>query len=183
MKFKTIYIWYSIPVLVIAIWIVAVFIPLNKQIRLKAMELAAIKAEAAKVDSETRNLIDMKTRNEQVKSSVTEMQNEIPSINHFSGFIPEFIEKTRKDSVILTSLVGDFTTLEGKSSQQALLYPVFDVGLKGRYVDMGRLLQEMTERKACKGVIKARITFDEGAYPDLSGIFTVEFRARRSGNP
>ncbi len=58
-----------------------------------------------------------------------------------------------------------------------MLNPVFEVGLKGGFLEMGRFLEDLSNKTAFKSVQAARIGYDEREYPQLSGRFMIEFKA------
>ena len=55
--------------------------------------------------------------------------------------------------------------------------PVFEVGLKGGFLEMGRFLEDLSNRTAFKGIKAARISYDDKEYPQLNGRFVIEFKA------
>jgi hypothetical protein len=58
-----------------------------------------------------------------------------------------------------------------------IVHPVFEMGIKGRFLDMGQFLEELSARTAYGSIKQARIACDEKEYPVLSGRFVIEFKA------
>ena len=58
-----------------------------------------------------------------------------------------------------------------------MTYPVFDLGFKGRFMEMGKFLEYMSSSKAFRKILKGRINYNDKDYPMLAGNFEVEFKA------
>ena len=71
-----------------------------------------------------------------------------------------------------------FSSMEDRQAK-AVANPVFEITVKGRYLQIGRFLEELEKNKAFKGVLKASLVYDEKQYPVLTGKFVIQFKARR----
>ena len=91
------------------------------------------------------------------------------------------LKNIRKEGVTLSSFNTNFSKLESKPGS-LLIHPVFEMSLKGRFINMGKFIDDLDDKKVYKGITKARISYDEKEYPVLTGKFTLEFTARRSGS-
>ena len=74
------------------------------------------------------------------------------------------------------SLNGYYNTLDVVQGV-GLVNPVFEMGLRGGFLEMGRFLEELSGKAAFKGIQAARIDYGEKEYPLLTGKFVIEFKA------
>jgi len=180
-KFKMFYIWFMAPAMIVVLWIAAFYMPFSAQIRQKEKELSNLKQEEQKIDGDIKTAIDVKRRGDQVKSSIVELQMQLPTIDKFPDFMIGILRDVRKEGVSLSSFSSNFSSIGG-SPGLLLIHPIFEMGLKGKFINMGKFLDDLDERKVYKAITKAKISYDEKEYPILTGKFTVEFTARRSGS-
>ncbi|MCX5809091.1 MAG: hypothetical protein NTX36_06945 [Proteobacteria bacterium] len=179
-KFKMFHIWFVVPVMIIALWVFIFYMPFSAKIKQKEKEISNLKQEEQGIEVNIRTAIDLKKRNEQAKSSIIEIQMQLPTIDAFPDFMIGLLKDIKKDAASLSSFSTNFSSLEGEPGL-LLIHPVFEIGLKGKYVNIGKLLNDLGNRKFYRGISKAKISYDEIEYPALTGKFAVEFTARRSG--
>jgi hypothetical protein len=74
------------------------------------------------------------------------------------------------------SLSGYYNTIDVVQGV-GLVNPVFELGLRGSFLEMGRFLEDLSARTAFKGIQAARIDYSEKEYPLLTGKFVIEFKA------
>ena len=82
----------------------------------------------------------------------------------------------KSKGVAIGSLSGYYSSLD-ISQKAGLVNPVFEMGLRGGFLEMGHFLENLSSRTAFKGIQAARIDYDEKTYPQLNGKFVVEFKA------
>lgn len=174
------YVWLVVPVMIIVLWVFIFYMPFSAKIKQKEKELSNLKQEEQKIEVNIRDAIDVKKRKEQVKSSIIELQMQLPTIDEFPDFMIGLLKDIRKEAVSLSSFSSNFSSLESRPGL-LLVHPVFEIGLKGKYINMGKFLDDLEDRKVYRGILKAKISYDEKEYPALTGKFAVEFTARRSG--
>jgi Tfp pilus assembly protein PilO len=179
-KFKKFYLWFLMPVIIIVLWVFIFYLPFSAKIRQKEKELVSLKKEEQTVELNMRNALDVKNRGDQIKSSILEIQMQLPTIDVFPDFMIKVLKETKKESVVMNSFSSNFSSLEGKPGR-LLVHPVFEMGLKGKFINMGKFIDELDNGKYFRGILRAKISYDEKEYPVLTGNFTMEFSARRSG--
>lgn len=176
MKFKSLYIWYSLPVIVVLIWILAIHLPLSSRIKEKEKNLVTLKKELEALDANISSFIKKRGADNTVTKFLQEYAAEIPVFNRFPEFIKGIIKGSNRYGVVVVSFNSAFSTID-KSSKQMLTTPAFDITVKGRFMDIAHFLEMLTEQKAYKAVKKAELSYDEREYPILTGRFLVEFKA------
>ena len=179
-KFKMLYVWLALPVAIVALWVFVFYMPFSAKIKQKEKELSNLKQEEQKIEVNIKTAIDVKKQKEQVKSSITELQMQLPPIDEFPDFMIKLLKDIRKEAVSLSSFSSNFSSLEGTPGL-LLVHPVFEIGLKGKYINMGKFLDDLKNGKVYRGILRAKISYDEKEYPALTGKFAIEFTARRSG--
>lgn len=180
-KFKMFYIWFTVPLIIVVLWVVAFYMPVSAQIKQNEKALSGLKQEEQKIELNLKNAMDVKRQKEKVKESIVEMQMQLPTIDRFPDFMIWLLKSIRKEGVTLSSFNTNFSSLESKPGS-LLIHPVFEMSLKGKYINMGKFIDDLDDKKVYKGITKARISYDEKEYPVLIGKFTLEFTARRSGS-
>ena len=174
------YVWLAVPVIIIALWVLVFYMPFSAKIKQKEKEISNLKQEEQKIELNIKTAIDVKKQKEQVKLSIIELQMQLPTIDEFPDFMIKLLKNTRKDAVSLSSFSSNFSSL-GSTPGLLLIHPVFEIGLKGKYINMGKFLDDLEDGKFYRGILRAKISYDEKEYPTLTGKFAVEFTARRSG--
>lgn len=168
------------PLTIIILWIFMFYMPFSAKIKQKEKELAGLKQEGQAIELNINKAIDVKKRGDQVKASIHEIQMQLPTIDVFPDFMISLLKSIRKESIKLSSFKSNFSSLEERPGL-LLVHPVFEIGLKGRFINMGKFIDELDNGKYFRGILRAKITYDEKEYPTLTGRFTTEFTARRSG--
>ncbi|HNQ63762.1 MAG TPA: hypothetical protein PKK34_08745 [Syntrophorhabdaceae bacterium] len=179
-KFKRFYLWFLLPLTVIFLWIFIFYMPFSAKIKQKEKEIAAVKQEIRVIEQNINNSIDIKRKGDQIKASMHEIQMQLPTIDVFPEFMIKLLKSIKKESIKLSSFSSNLSSLEGKPNL-LLVHPVFEIGLKGRFINMGRFIDELDDGKYFRSILRAKISYDEKEYPILTGKFTTEFTARRSG--
>jgi len=178
MKFKRIYIWYSIPVFFILIWILFVFMPLSSMIKSKEKELRLLKNEQASLDAKINVLSQQKNQRDKTVGLLKEYISDIPVIESFPDYIKSIIKASNKYGVAIINFNSTFSSIDNLS-KSILLTPSFDVTIKGRFMDISTFLERLTEYRAYRAIKKAELSYNEKEYPILTGRFVIEFKSWR----
>lgn len=178
MKFKRIYLWYSLFVIVVLVWILVFYMPLSLKIRQKEQALNALKKELEIQNATIDSLIKNKGKNEMILASIKGYIEEIPIFERLPDFVKNLIGRSNRYGIVITDLNSVYLSQE-KGSKTILLFPVFDITVKGRFMDIGNFLEKLTDYKAYKAIKKIELLYDEKEYPILTGRFVLEFKAWR----
>jgi len=176
MRFKGLYLWIAIPVIVAAVWFFVWYTPMKAEINNRQNELNEVKQQSQKVEGDIRALTEMKRKEESIKKSLQEYRGQIPLFDDFPNFIYQVAGGARKSRLVVDKFSGMFKTLD-MQPKTILTYPAFELGLKGRFMDMGQFLEQVTTSRAYRKIMKANIAYNEKEYPLLAGKFEIEFKA------
>jgi len=176
MKFKSIYIWYSIPVALSIIWVFAVYLPFSSQVKNRAISLESVKQERKQVEASIATISQQAKSDEKWKESLNEFKTQAPLIEKMPDFIREISRAARNRGVIIDNVVSIHSTIDTEQKSN-IISPVFEFELKGGFLETGRFFEELSKRIAFRGVQKARISYNEKQYPLLTGKYIIEFKA------
>lgn len=176
MNFKSLYIWFGMPVLIIAAWIALVYIPADSAMKKKESQLSVIKNERQKLDGNLKDLTIEARTQENLQQSYNYFMRQAPVIEKMPEYMRSVMQMAKNKGVAIGSLHGYYNSID-VSQNKGLLYPVFEMGLKGGFLEMGRFLEELSGKSGFKGVQKAYISYEEKEYPALNGKFVIEFKA------
>ena len=176
MRFKGLYVWIAVPVAVAALWFFVWYMPMKAEINNRRNELNEVKQQTQKVEADIRALTEMKRKEESIKTSLREYRGQIPLFDNFPEFIYQVAGGARKSGLVLDKFSGMFKTLD-MQPKTILTYPIFEVGLKGRFMEMGKFLEQVSSSRAYRRIMKGAISYNEKEYPLLAGKFEIEFKA------
>jgi Tfp pilus assembly protein PilO len=176
MKFKPLYIWFALPVVVIVAWILAFYMPLSSKIKIKNQELSRLKTEEQAIDNDINNMLQIKDRGTKMEQLIKTFQANIPVFDEFPVVMKEIVMTAKKNGLFLTDFNSSFRSID-KTRTSLLTYPIFEIGLKGRFLEMGKFLEELEDNNFFKGILNAKLSYDEKEYPVLTGKFVIEFKA------
>lgn len=176
MRFKSLHFWIGVPILVCAAWFFVFYMPMKAEISVKKREHQEVREQAKKVEADIQTLQEMKRKEESIKQALQEYEGQIPLFDNFSDFIYQVAGSARKSGLQLDKFSATFKSLDMKP-KTVLTYPVFDLGFKGRFMEMGKFLEHMSSSKAYRKILKGRINYNDKDYPMLAGNFEVEFKA------
>jgi Tfp pilus assembly protein PilO len=140
------------------------------------MEHQEVREQTKKVEADIQILQEMKRKEESIKQSLREYQGQIPLFDNFPDFIYQVAGSVRKSGLQLDKFSATFKSLDLKP-KTVLAYPVFDLGFKGRFMEMGKFLEYMSSSKGIPEDPQGRINYNDKDYPMLAGNFEVEFKA------
>ncbi|MGD0233039.1 MAG: type 4a pilus biogenesis protein PilO [Syntrophorhabdales bacterium] len=176
MRFKSLYLWIALPLVIAAVWFFVFYMPIKADISNKRNELNDVKQQTQKVETDIKALTEMKRKEDSIKASLREYRGQIPLFDNFPDFIYQVAGSARKSGLVLDKFSGTFKSLD-MQPKTILTYPVFEVGLKGRFMEMGKFLEQVSSSRAYRKIIKGVISYNEKEYPLLAGRFEIEFKA------
>jgi Tfp pilus assembly protein PilO len=176
MRFRSVYVWIGLPIIIATVWLFVFYMPMKAEINNKQNELSNAKQQTQKVDADVKALMEMKRKEDSIKASLREYRGQIPPFENFPDFIHEVAGGARKSGLVLDKFSGTFKTLD-MQPKTILTYPVFQVGLKGRFIEMGKFLEQVASSRAYRKIMKGQISYNEKEYPFLAGRFEIEFKA------
>ena len=176
MRFKGLYLWIALPILISAAIYILGIMPLKTEIKNKQNELNEVKQQTQKVEADIRALTDMKVKEEGIKASLKEYRGQIPLFDNFPEFIYQVAGTARKSGLVVDKFSSMFKSLD-MQPKTILTYPSFEVGLKGRFMEMGKYLEQVSSSRAYRKIMKGTISYEEKEYPVLAGRFEIEFNA------
>ncbi len=182
MRFKSLYIWIALLIIIPVAWFFFFFMPTKGDINNREKELQEVRKQTEKVDADIKGLMELKRKEESIKASLREYQGQIPLFDNFPEFIHQVAGTARRSGLVLDKFSGMFKTLD-MQPKTILTYPVFELGLKGRFLEIGKFLEQMSSSKAFRKIVKGQISYTDKEYPLLTGKFDIEFKAwkERSG--
>lgn len=176
MRFKQIYIWYGMPVVLIILWLFAVYLPFSSQAKDRERSLQSVKQERKQVEASIVTISLQAKSEEKWKESLVEFKTQAPLIEKMPDFIREISRAARNRGVMVDSVASVHSTIDTEQKSY-VINPVFEFELKGGFLNTGRFLEELSKRIAFKGVQKARISCNEKQSPPVTGRYTIEFKA------
>jgi Tfp pilus assembly protein PilO len=178
MKFRRFYLWIALPVVIIIAWVVFFYWPLAKETRLRKQEMAATIKEIEGADSELTATGTLLEKERQIKQSLTELYNRIPHLAELPDLMRWMVKKAKQDGLALEVVQGNVSALQG-TGNSGVVHPVFEVRVKGRFLDVGRFLGDLETRALFKGVTSARIAGDDRDNPIVLAKCALELNAWR----
>jgi len=176
MRFKGLYFWIAVPIIVAALWFFVWYMPMKAEISKRQNELSEVRQQSQKAETDIRSLTEMKRKEESIKVSLREYRGQIPLFDNFPDFICQVAGGARKSRLVVDKFSGMFKTLD-MQPKTILTYPAFELGFKGRFMDIGQFLEQVTASRAYRKIMKANIAYNEKEYPLLAGKFEIEFKA------
>lgn len=175
MSYKNL-IWSAgLPVAIILVWILAVYIPMSVQATKGQDSLNAVLQERKALEANLLTMTQQVQTQASLKKSYDEFLSQAPTIDRMGQFMAGVVHSAKSRGMSLERLNGEYSSME--ASRQNVIHPVFEMGVKGKFLDMGKFLEELSGKTAFAGIRKARIAYDEKEYPVLSGRFVIEFKA------
>jgi hypothetical protein len=176
MNFKSFYLWFGLPVLVIVAWGLVVYIPMNSGAKDKEGKLIAIKNERQALEKDMKDLVGETTTQRNLQKSYVEFMGQTPVIERMPEYMKNVMNMAKNKGIAIGSLSGYYNSLD-ISQKAGLVNPVFEIGLRGGFLEIGRFLEDLSGKTAFKNISAARINYDEKEYPQLAGKFIIEFKA------
>ena len=176
MNFRSLYLWFGLPILVIVAWVFLIYVPMDLGTKNKEGKLTAIKNERQTLERDVKDFAGEVTTQRKLKASYDEFMGQAPVVERIPEYMKNVMNMAKSKGITIESLNGYYSSLD-ISQKAELVNPVFEIGLRGGFLEMGRFLEDLSNRTAFKGVQAARINYDEKEYPQLNGKFVIEFKA------
>jgi Tfp pilus assembly protein PilO len=150
--------------------------PVSAKIKTREKEILGIKQQIKTTNNDINSVILMKRKGEDTRQLIKNLSGEIPLFDEFPDFMVKLAKSTRNKGISLDTL-NSLVTSADFEKRTFLVNPVFEIGLNGKYISMGKFLEDLTNQMVFKSILKAHIAYDEKKYPDLTGMFVIEFKA------
>jgi Tfp pilus assembly protein PilO len=175
MSYKNL-LWLAGPaVAIILLWVFAVYIPISAQAKKGQSSLNSVLQERKALETSILTMTQQVQSQETLKKSYDEFLTRAPAVGRMGEYMTGVVQAAKLRGMSLDRLSGQYDTME--VSNKNIVHPVFEMGLKGRFLDMGRFLEELSGQTAYGSIKQAMIVYDEKDYPVLSGRFVIEFKA------
>jgi hypothetical protein len=175
-RFKIIYLWFGLPVLFAILWFLAFYMPVSSFIVKQRGELSAAQRTREEMGNTVRDVLEARTKDAQARLSIDRISKNMPMYHQFPSVIKAVVGSGKNGGIAFDSL--NSIVLPNDSHQiPSLIKPALDMGLKGRFLDMCKFLEEAGQQKGYKRIAEARVTYTDKDYPVLTGKFLIEFRA------
>jgi Tfp pilus assembly protein PilO len=176
MNFRSFYLWFGLPVLVIVAWVFLIYMPMDSGAKNREQKLTAIKNERQTLEKSMKDFAGEVTTQKRLQTSYDEFMNQAPVVERMPEYMKNVMNMAKSKGITIGSLSGYYSSLD-VSQKAGLVNPVFEMGLRGGFLEMGHFLEDLSSRTAFKSIQAARIDYDEKAYPQLTGKFVIEFKA------
>ncbi|OPY00934.1 MAG: hypothetical protein A4E60_02028 [Syntrophorhabdus sp. PtaB.Bin047] len=175
MNYKNL-LWLAGPaVAIILLWVFAVYIPINAQAKKGQNSLNSVLQERKTLETSVLTMTQQMQTQDTLKKSYDEFLTRAPAVGRMGEYMAGVVHAAKLRGMSLERLSGQYESME--VSNKNVVHPVFEMGIKGRFLDMGRFLEELSGQTAYGSIKQARIAYDEKEYPVLSGRFVIEFKA------
>ncbi len=175
MSYKNL-IWLAGPaVAIILLWVFAVYMPISAQAKKAQNSLGAVLQERKALETSLVTMTQQVQTQETMKKSYDEFLTRAPAVGRMGEYMAGVVQAAKLKGMSLERLSGQYESME--VSNKNIVHPVFEMGINGRFLDMGKFLEELSARPAYGSIKQARIASDEKEYPVLSGRFVIEFKA------
>ncbi len=175
MSYKNLIWSVGLPVAIILVWILAVYVPMSARATRGQNSLSAVLQERKTLEASLLTMTQQVQTQASLKKSYDEFLSQAPTIDGMGQFMAGVVRSAKSRGMSLERLNGEYSSIE--ASRQNVIHPVFEMGVKGKFLDMGKFLEELSGKTAFAGIRKAQIAYDEKEYPVLSGRFVIEFKA------
>lgn len=178
MRFREVYLWMGVPLALLCLWVFFFCLPFSSHIEGKKRELADVEARIAGAD------VEMSQQNKVGKDgnggTETSMpRDQIPRLEAFPDYMKMIASSARNGGVTINRLNGRLND-GGADETSVLAYPVTEIDFTGRFMDIGRMLEQIQGIRAYRRIIRAQLTATENLHPDLKGSVEIEFKAWRN---
>lgn len=174
MNYKNLAIWIGAPLALIVIWVLAVYMPITMQVKKKQKSIDSILKERKDLESQLVNMSLQAKTQDDLKKKYNEFLVETPTLQTMPVFMGAVLNEARSRGMDVRRLDGQYSTLD--TSQKGIVNPVFEMNLKGGFLDIGKFLEDLSRRSAFKSIQKAKLGHDEKESQVLSGKFLIEFK-------
>jgi hypothetical protein len=178
MRFRGLYLWVALPIAIVIAWAVLFYWPLATETRLRKQEMAAAGKAIENTERELMAVGTALDKERQVKQSLSELYSQIPHLSELPDLMRWMVKRAKQDGLALEVVQSTVSALKGTGSS-GVVHPVFEVRVKGRFLEVGRFLGDLETKALFKGVASASITADERDNPVVLTKCTMELNAWR----
>lgn len=172
------YVNFLFPIILFLLWLFIIFFPLSSRIKERKERLAQTKTQIEEVERQIKTYGTLKKKKEEIDLRLNEIKEKVNSIDRIHETMKEVTLLAKRQNLSIegfSSLFTSFDELKGKS----FVYPAFEISIKGRFLNIGRFLEELQKRKTIAGIYKARLFLEEKDYPFVQGKVVIEIMAKR----
>ncbi len=177
MSYKSLNIWFGMPVALALVWVFAVYMPIRSLTAAHERTLTTVRDDARKLDAEMKGIVAQTQDRKKMSKSYGELVRQAPTMASMPEYIRGIIGMADQRGIVVTGLRGYYGTLE--PSGKGLMRPLFEMELRGRFLDLGRLLEDISHKGGYSAVRMARIDGNEKDLSTVTGRFVIEFKALR----
>lgn len=174
MNYKKLAILIGIPLVLAILWVLAVYLPIEAQAQKKQIMVKTVINERKDLETSIIAMSQQAQNQESLKKSYNDFLSQTPTIDRMPGFMSGLVRDARLKGMAVERLDGHYGSMD--TSQKGIINPVFELSLKGSFLDMGKFLEELSEKTAYKDVQKARIAYEDKDNSVLTGRFVIEFK-------
>lgn len=178
MRFREVYLWIGLPLVVLCLWVLFFLVPSASNMEAKKRELADIEARIARVDAELAQSKEHKADGHEntIRNSYPD---QIPRLEAFPDFMKKIASSVRNSGITLGRLKGRLPEGTTGTTGSALGRAVAEMDFTGRFLDIGRMLEQIEALKAYRRIVRAQLVTVEDSHPELRGSVDIEFKAWR----
>lgn len=174
MRFKIIYLWFSLPVLLAATWFFAFYSPVSSFIEKQRAELSAAKRTGEMMGKALRDVLETRKKDATARLSLDGISKNVPAYQQFPTLIRAITESGKKEGVVFDLLNSNALPYDSGQASP-LMKPALGVGFKGKFLDIGKFLEAVEKQKGFKRIVEGRLSYADKDYPILTGNFLIEF--------
>jgi Tfp pilus assembly protein PilO len=178
MKFKGVYLWVALPVAIVVVWLLAFYLPISVEIRSSGQQIQAVKSEAEKTDNEIASTSTLVQRDRQMQQSLKDFTTQVPQVAALPDFI-RWVTKRAKETGLSVNRIDSSLPPSDGAQGSVFLHPLVQVDVQGRFLEMGRFLDDLSQKFAFKSILKAKVSYVERENPVLSAKYVVELNVWR----
>jgi Tfp pilus assembly protein PilO len=178
MKFKGVYFWIALPVAIVVIWLLAFYLPISSEIRSSGQGVLALKYESEKMDNEIASTNTLVQRDRQMQKSLKDFTAQVPQVAALPDFI-RWLTKRAKETGLSVSRIDSSLPPSDETQGSIFLHPIVEIDLQGRFLEMGRFLDDISQRFVFNSILKAKVSSVERENPVLSAKYVVELNVWR----
>ncbi len=177
-KFRPIYLWSLLPVVIVVGWVFGFYTPVASKNSVAEKQLVAVQAEKIVLQNDISRLTALKRQEDETKSRIDAMSAKIPKYDDLPGFMKETVRLAKARGLEVEEFTSSLSSLDDRQSD-LIINPAIEMVVKGKYLQIGRYLDDLDSNGAFRGVLGAHIAYTEKEYPILTGRFVLQFKARR----
>ena len=117
MNFKSPYLWFGLPVLVVVAWVLLVYIPMNSGVKNKESKLTVIKNERQTVEKDMKDFVGDATSQKRLQQSYDEFMGQAPIVERMPEYMKNVMNMAKSKGITIGSLNGYYSSLDVSHEQ------------------------------------------------------------------